>query len=99
MNHRIQIFESKGRFLSQWTHVTRPQALFIDPEGIVFVLETAQRIMIMTREGEVLAHWGEKGTRPGQFCHNTHTLCQDLQGDLYIGVGRAVNSLQKFARV
>ena len=99
MNHRIQIFDSRGNFLTQWTHVTRPQQLFIDPEGTVFVLETAQSILIMTAEGEVLERWGEKGTGPGQFCHNTHTVCRDSQGALYMGVGRAINNLQKFARV
>ena len=98
MNHRIQIFDGEGRFITQWTNITRPQEIFIDSEDMVFVTETAQRITIMRKDDTVLTRWGEKGTEPGQFCHNTHAMCQDSHGDLYIAVGRAVNDLQKFTR-
>lgn len=42
-NSRIQIFDAKGRFLSQWTDVIRPMQVVIDPEGNVLVAETGQR--------------------------------------------------------
>lgn len=38
-NDRIQCFSPTGEFLSQWTHVQRPTAVFIDRQGLVYVAE------------------------------------------------------------
>jgi sugar lactone lactonase YvrE len=38
-NERIQIFDAAGTFLAQWTDVQRPQDLFIDGHGRVYVVE------------------------------------------------------------
>jgi len=36
-NDRIQIFNLKGEFLDQWTHVQRPTDIFVDGEGLFYV--------------------------------------------------------------
>jgi sugar lactone lactonase YvrE len=38
-NERIQIFDADGRFLAQWTDLQRPQDIFIDPRGRIYVVE------------------------------------------------------------
>jgi DNA-binding beta-propeller fold protein YncE len=38
-NERIQIFSPEGEYLSEWTDVQRPQDLFIDKDGLVYVGE------------------------------------------------------------
>jgi DNA-binding beta-propeller fold protein YncE len=38
-NDRIQIFDADGRYLSEWSDVQRPQDIFVDGDGLVFVGE------------------------------------------------------------
>jgi NHL repeat len=40
-NERIQIFDSEGRYLSEWADVQRPQGIFIDSDDTVYVAEGA----------------------------------------------------------
>ncbi len=42
-NSRVQIFREDGTFLEQWTDLIRPDDLWIDPEGRVFVAELGER--------------------------------------------------------
>lgn len=38
-NERIQIFSATGEYLSEWDHVQRPQDIFIDGDGLVYIGE------------------------------------------------------------
>lgn len=38
-NDRIQIFSPTGEFVSEWLDVQRPQDIFMDPDGLVYVAE------------------------------------------------------------
>ena len=40
-NDRIQIFSAEGQFLEQWLDVQRPQDIFVDGDGLVYVAELA----------------------------------------------------------
>ena len=42
-NSRIQLFESDGKHLSEWTDVARPCQIFIDAAGMVYVAELGFR--------------------------------------------------------
>ncbi len=42
-NSRIQVFTADGRFLTEWTDVARPMQVFIDRDGLVFVVEVGWR--------------------------------------------------------
>ena len=76
-NHRIQIFNSQGEFLSQWTDFIRPNDIFIDnEEETVYVAEIfarpktlslnsiskpGLRLSIFSLNGELIARWDSIG--------------------------------------
>jgi len=97
-NNRIQIFDAKGAFLSQWPDLAWPMHVHIAGD-IVYVAEGHQRVSIFSLDGELLARWGEKGTAPGQFTDWPHWICPDSRGDLYISAITEGNLLQKFERI
>lgn len=43
-NSRIQIFNSNGEFLEEWTDLVRPTDLFIDKKGYIYVAELGKRV-------------------------------------------------------
>lgn len=43
-NSRVQIFDSAGKFLTQWTDVARPCEVFIDPRDDVYIAELGFRV-------------------------------------------------------
>jgi len=42
-NSRIQIFDSEGQFITQWTDVTRPNGLAVDADDAIYVFEVGYR--------------------------------------------------------
>ena len=54
-NSRIQIFSPNGEYLTEWTDVIRPDDIFIDSEGMVFVAELGQ-IAGRSPDTEILPH-------------------------------------------
>jgi DNA-binding beta-propeller fold protein YncE len=104
-NSRIQIFNDKGEFLTQWTDLFRPTDLCI-ANDVVYVSELCRRISIFTMEGKLLARWGNEGHDPGDpLFVAPHAVAVDSHGDLYIGevavtsakVDRGARTIQKFA--
>jgi len=92
-NSRIQLFDQKGRFLTQWS-ANRPTDLCIH-DGILYVSELgygrvheearASRLSILTLDGKLLSHWGSmEGCSPGNFLA-AHDLCVDSKGSIYVG--------------
>lgn len=98
-NSRIQIFDSDGRYLSEWTGFHRPQDIFIDSDDTVYVAEVGQRVSVLTLEGELLGVIGGPGDLPGQFREAPHSVWADSRGDLYVGEVPGHGLFQKFARV
>ena len=98
-NHRIQIFDSNGKFEAHWVNMHRPCALFISEDQQVYVGELGwginvnknlpnigPRISVYNTNGERLARIGHLGygLETGQFLM-PHGLCLDSGGDLYMG--------------
>ena len=54
-NSRIQVFGPDGTYLTEWTHVTRPDDLFIDPDGVLYVAELGE-IAGRSPDTEILPH-------------------------------------------
>lgn len=106
-NSRIQIFNSQGKFITEWRDVIRPTGVFIDDEEIVYVSELCLRVSIFTIDGKLLARWGNEGKdKETALFHAPHAIAVDSRGDLYVGevsmtsagVDKGSRTIQKFAR-
>lgn len=105
-NHRIQIFEADGKFLTQWTDFVRPTDLCIDDET-VYVSELSMRIGVFTIDGRLLTRWGNPGVKKEEaLLLAPHAIGVDSHGDIYVGdasmtlmqVDRGARAVQKFVR-
>ncbi len=97
-NHRIQIFDSNGRFEEQWPNVHRPCALYISREQHIYVGELGwgmsvqrnvpnigPRVSALDRRGNTLARLGSGyGLGEGQFI-SPHGICIDSTNSIYVG--------------
>lgn len=96
-NHRIQLFDADGNYLSQWNNMHRPCGLHIRDE-LVYIAELPSQlpfnadypncgacISIHDLNGTRLAQLGDslKGEAPGQFMA-PHGLAVDSHGDIYV---------------
>jgi sugar lactone lactonase YvrE len=101
-NDRIQIFDTDGKFLDQWTGLLQPDTIHFDlNENVVYIAELTQQVSIYTMTGELLAKWGgaSPSDKPGEFCACPHGIWTDSKGDLYVGQVQVDGQLQKFARI
>lgn len=108
-NSRIQIFDDKGNFLTQWTdHLIRPTDVFIDEDETVYVSELCKRVSIFSIDGRLNARWGNENHETADpLFVAPHAIAVDSKGDLYIGevsfteskVDRGSRTIQKFARI
>lgn len=97
-NHRVQIFDSNGRYETQWVNMHRPCAIYISPDQNVYIGELGSgmsvnrelqnigpRISVYDTHGKLLARMGNGfGQESGQFMA-PHGICLDSLGDLYLG--------------
>ncbi len=98
-NNRIQIFTSKGEYLTEWGGFLQPCTIYMDAEENAYIAELRSRVSILNIDGEVLARWGgEKSKAPGQFSA-PHCAWLDSFGDLYVGEVLEGQRIQKFVRV
>ncbi|HUG13793.1 MAG TPA: peptidyl-alpha-hydroxyglycine alpha-amidating lyase family protein [Thermomicrobiales bacterium] len=98
-NHRIQIFDSDGQYLTEWGGFSRPQGIFIDASDIVYVVEARPGIQIMTLARDALGGWTDAGDGPGRFRQFPHSVCVDSRGDIYVGEVTGHKLFQKFVKV
>jgi len=100
-NHRIQVFDPNGRYLTQWNNLHRPCGLHIAANGeqLCYIGELAPgmtinekypnlgpRVSIYNLKGERLARLGD--VRPGDEAHQfwaPHGIAADSHGNLYVG--------------
>lgn len=98
-NNRLQLFSPRGKYLGEWENIDMPQDFVITRDDEIILCEgSAKRIAVLDLDGNVLARWGEGGTRLGQFASSPHSLWVDSRGDLYVGEVTDPNRLTKFAR-
>jgi len=113
MNDRIQIFNTQGEFLNQWTGLSYPTDIFIADDETVYISEIGRRVSIFTIDGKLLLRWGmsDMVTSEGQDKKTAlflapHNIVVDSRGDLYVGevpmsefgIDRGPRNVQKFAR-
>ena len=99
-NHRIQVFDAKGRFENQWVNMARPACLFVDTRGdqLVYVGEyysgdranpTAARIgprvSIFDTTGDLVARLGEQPFGDEPGrFYAPHGISVDSGGNIYV---------------
>lgn len=90
-NNRIQLFTGDGEYLGMWTDLARPCDIFVDHDGIVYVVELDAFMTILNMDGEVLAKVDIGGA-------GGHAVWADSHGDLYIGHNQEGRRLVKLVR-
>jgi DNA-binding beta-propeller fold protein YncE len=55
-NDRLQIFNPEGEYLTEWTDVRRPQDIFIDSEGLVYIAELSYPRGSMSKRYGIAEH-------------------------------------------
>jgi DNA-binding beta-propeller fold protein YncE len=86
-NNRIQIFDSNGKYLTEWTAgLNFPTDLFIDQDQNVYVSELLRPgISIFDINGNLLARWGNEGrTKEDPLFITLHAIVVDSRGDIYV---------------
>jgi streptogramin lyase len=97
-NQRIQIFDTEGRFLEQWTYNAMVCALYLHPDGSMWLTSgfDGEVARIDPVDGKLLGALGSPGSGIGQF-GEAHFLTVD--GEHNIFVADVVNKrVQVFAR-
>lgn len=82
-NYRIQVFDSEGKFLREWTHVGAPWGLDITPDQFLYMADGYNsRVLKLDLEGRILGAFGAPGKLPGQFSY-AHHLSVSPAGAIY----------------
>jgi uncharacterized protein (TIGR03663 family) len=92
-NHRIQVFDGEGTFLTKWgmygqtdsaaTLFYGPRDVAVDASGRVFVTDTGhKRVMVFDQDGNYLDQWGSEGLLPGYFSEPVGINA--FGGDIYV---------------
>ena len=100
-NHRVQLFDPKGKYLTQWNNLHRPCGLYISGgrKQLVYIGELSPplpvnkdipnlgaRISIHTIEGKRLARLGDiRGGEAPNQFVSAHSIAVDSRGDIYVG--------------
>ncbi len=99
-NNRIQIFDADGEYQTMWTDLLRPMDISQDPDGVFciseggrdarqgFTTETASRVSLMNKDGDLLARWEIRGG---------HGSWIDAHSDIYVGVPDGIG-VDKYVR-
>ena len=89
-NSRLQVFDLKGNFLSEWNGSAITGKLFalaIDNKENVYVTETSGTFML-SKELQVLQSWPEKG----------HDIAVDSKGTVYLSGSGGIRRISKEGR-
>jgi len=100
-NHRVQVFDGKGRYETQWQNLHRPCGLWMEggKDPLCYVGELGPgvpisrnipnlgpRLSIVDHKGKVLARLGAQEAGLNEDQFIApHGLCVDRHGDIYVG--------------
>ncbi|MDQ3699410.1 MAG: peptidyl-alpha-hydroxyglycine alpha-amidating lyase family protein [Chloroflexota bacterium] len=97
-NYRIQIFTPAGEFIEEKTGFQRPNGMWVDSQGYMYVAELLNRVTILDPQDRVVGHIGGRPSRePGELL-KPHAIWGDSHGDLYIAEVEDGARIQKFVR-
>jgi DNA-binding beta-propeller fold protein YncE len=96
---RVQIFNSKGMFLEQWTHIGKPFGIVCSREGYLYICDgTNARVTKVDRSGRIVGFFGIPGSDLGQIS-TAHDIAVAPNGDIILAHldGRAQLFSQNYA--
>lgn len=97
-NNRIQIFTPEGEFVEEKTGFRRPNGVWVDQAGYMYVAELDARLTILDPSDRVIGHLGGDPERaPGKLL-KPHAVWGNSRGDLFISEVEDGARIQKFAR-
>jgi hypothetical protein len=111
-NNRIEIFTPEGEFVEEKTGFRRPNGMWIDKNGYVYVAELDARVTIMDPQDNVVGYIGGHGEHdlvgpdverpypprePGSLL-KPHCIWGDSQGSLYVSEVEDGARIQQFKR-
>ena len=83
-NQRIQIFDSEGNFIRQWTGIGYPYGLVITPDQHVWMTDGGyDRIVELDQNGKIVGAFGEPGHKPGQMAW-AHFMAMGPDQNIYV---------------
>jgi peptidylamidoglycolate lyase len=85
-NHRVQIFDSEGKYLSEWSIKQRPSSIHLIQIGqdrnIVAYDQGTQKMLKYDLEGHLIYSWGTVADLQGSLW-GIHGISTDQEGNLY----------------
>ena len=95
-NHRIQVFDASGHFLSAITHTTpeqriqAPIGVSVEPNNYLYVVENClTRVSIFDAGGKYIRSFGKTGDKDGEF---KNPYCVAVDGKGYVHVSDTENN-------
>lgn len=83
-NARIQVFDTEGRFQTQWTGLGYPYGLVLDRDQSIWMVDGGyDRILKLSPDGTPLGAFGRPGHGPGQFAWS-HFMAMDASRRIYV---------------
>lgn len=86
-NHRIQIFDENGKYLSEWKIAVSPSSLHMVEIGADRTVATFDRnthkMLKYDLDGRLIYSWGTVGDFPGTVW-GVHGISTDQEGNLYV---------------
>lgn len=86
-NNRIQVFDTDGKFITEWTNVGAPWALCITPPPHQVIYSSDSRpghIYKLDLSGRILGEFGKAGKQPGEFGW-VHQMACPSENVLFVG--------------
>jgi peptidylamidoglycolate lyase len=106
-NLRLQVFDARGRFLTQWhgPQIGKPYGVEVTPDGRLLVIDgglpslkpdARGKGVILDNDGHVLETFGGPGNAPGRF-RLGHDIAVGPDGAVYVAEATG-ERIQKFVR-
>lgn len=79
---RVQIFNSEGEFVRQWTHIGKPYGIVYASDGFFYICDgDVGRVTKVDSSGEIVGFFGTKGHGSGQLS-SAHDIAVAPNGDV-----------------
>jgi sugar lactone lactonase YvrE len=96
-NNRIQIFTPEGEYIGEKTDLVRPNNVWVDAEGIMYITELGAGLTLLDRNDHVIQKVSGGQRVPGQIL-KPHGIWGDSKGSLYVAEVEDGHRIQKFVR-